>query len=117
MGPFRIMEVVPLNNTYRIQDVREVANNERTAHISELVPFERSLVKDMEVLASLDDDEWIIDRVVDHEYVGKSIANIKVFWKGFRDPSWINAEKLSPVHCTPYRDYLTSKQLLSKGGV
>ena len=119
LGPFKVTARNEQNDSYTIVDVRGTAP-EHPVHVSHLRPFDSSRTECPATLAALDDQKFVIDKVLDHitETVagGRRTTDLLVKWLGFDTPSWTHVGSITPTNCTALREYVQRKKLHWSGG-
>jgi len=119
-GVFRITAVHVSNNTYTICDVRNIGGD-KVVHLQDLIPFNPTRTANVSLLASLDDEKWVVEKVLDHntaEVSGKLTTDLLVQWEGFIVPQWTHIGDITPENCSALREYLRQSSLsYDKGSV
>lgn len=119
LGPFIVRSVVKASDSYMIQDVRQHKGPHKV-HVSDLIRFNARRSDDPTVLATMDDERWVIEEVLNHRTGpnenGKRTTDLHIRWKGVEEPSWNHIGRITPSNCTALFNYVQENKLSWTGG-
>jgi hypothetical protein len=121
-GPYRVMEVVS-TKIYKLEHAVSKAIVPR-AHIAQLKLFHNRDGVDLETIAASDGDEYVVEDIIDHAYVGKAKKkrllrdyDFLVTWRGYgaEENRWLPYKEVKDVEA--FRTYCQKIPELSLGEV
>lgn len=113
LGPRVVVEQI--NNIVTVRDLLD--NSVHRYYVDRLKPYDDSRTEDLQVLAAGDTAEYVVDRIIAHEFrpsTSRAKRNLYLHtaWLGYSDTTWEPYYDNQDVG--PMRDYVSQHQLLSQ---
>jgi len=112
-GPYEIIKVVS-NHVYKIRAHGLKTAKTQDVNVNRLKIYRRLDIKEDNTFDKLEDDEFYVDKIIDHKIEGKS-THYLVRWKGYDqgDDSWENEKNLDcPEKLQEYWDSIKTTPVI-----